>query len=66
MRNNRDPNKERREYYGDVTYEIWRRGGNPDEIDYDRLDDYCYEGLYSAEAATLELRRQRSRGRMEE
>lgn len=50
--------KGRNDYYGDVAYEVWRRGGNPDAVDYDRLDDYRYAGLYSDEAASRELRRQ--------
>lgn len=36
-------------------------GGDPDMIDYDRLDDYRYEGLYPDEAASRELRRQSPR-----
>lgn len=51
----------RDDYYGDVIYEVWRSGGNPDTVDYDDLDDYRYEGLYPDEAALCELRRQRSR-----
>ncbi len=53
--------KERSDYYGDVVYEVWRHGGDPDMVDYDRLDDYRYEGLYPDEAASRELRRRSPR-----
>lgn len=50
----RDPN-----YCGDVEYEVWRRGGNPDRVDRDRLDDYEYDGYSAESAARAELERQR-------
>jgi len=59
MRNSSKDKEERRKYYGDVEFEVWRRGGDPDAVDRDRLEDMRYEGLYSADAATLELRRHR-------
>lgn len=51
--------EERREYENDVFYEVWRSGGNPDRIDYDRVDDYRYDGIEADEAASRELRRMR-------
>jgi len=54
----RTRDKKRSDYYGDVVYEVWRHGGDPDMVDYDRLDDYRYEGLYPDEATSRELRRQ--------
>lgn len=57
----RTRDKERSDYYGDTVYEVWRRGGDPDMVDYDRLDDCCYEGLHPDEAAFRELRRQSPR-----
>lgn len=35
--------KERRQFESDVEYKVWRRGGNIDRIDYDRLDDCFWE-----------------------
>lgn len=46
-------------YFGDVIYEVWRRGGNPDRVDADRVDDYRYDGVDADSAASAELRRQR-------
>jgi hypothetical protein len=37
-------------YHDDVSYEVWRRNGNADRIDYDRVED-CRRDGYSAEAA---------------
>lgn len=35
----------RNDYYGDVCYEVWRNGGNPDAVDYDRCDTAQYNGV---------------------
>ena len=51
----------RKGYEGDVWYEVWRRGGNPDLVDSDRVQDCYDEGLYSEETASRELTRQRRR-----
>ena len=49
----------RSEYRGDVQYEIWRSGGNPDLADDECIDD-CYDaGSYPEECAVTEIRRQR-------
>ena len=50
-----------REYEGDVFYEVWARGGNPDAIDFERRYD---EEVYRQEPepgvlADIEVRRQR-------
>lgn len=50
--------EERLKYEGDVAYDVWRAGGNPDAIDLDRIDDHYYEGAYADEAAAAELRHQ--------
>ncbi len=55
----KDRNEERRQYHGDVTYDVWRRGGNPDRVDYDRVDDAYYNGEQSEDAASREIRKQR-------
>jgi hypothetical protein len=47
------------DYRGDVFYDVWRSGGNPDAVDYDRVRDAYYDGLDSGEAADRELRCQR-------
>jgi hypothetical protein len=50
---------EHREYRGDVLYDVWRSGGNPDAVDYDRVRDSFYEGERVEDAVTRELRAQR-------
>lgn len=32
--------REEDSYRGDVIYEVWRNGGNPDRVDYDRVSDH--------------------------
>lgn len=53
--------REREEYRGDVIYEVWRSGGNPDLIDYDRVRDRFYDGYQPEECAYAELKAQRPR-----
>lgn len=55
----RDDRDERREYEGDVFYEVWRSGGNVDRVDMDRVEDYRYDGLSAEAAAEREIRRMR-------
>lgn len=55
----RDRYEERREYENDVFYEVWRSGGNPDAINYDRVEEHFYNGDYSEHAASHELLAQR-------
>lgn len=45
------------EYRGDVTYEVYRRGGDVDRIDDDRVADSYHEGLDAEEAAIRDLKR---------
>lgn len=52
---------EQENYRGDVIYDVWWRGGNPDLVDYDNTDSDYYEGLYPEESASRELRRQKPR-----
>lgn len=56
-----DRDRERRDYDGDVTYDVWRSGGNPDYIDRDRVRDHFYNGYSAEEAANAELRAMRPR-----
>jgi len=62
----RDRREEERQYHGDVEYEVWRSGGNPDLVDYDRVQDRFYDGQYPEQTASEELRRQRERHQCEE
>ena len=51
--------KERRKYQDDVSYQVWRNGGNPDRVDYGRVENGYYEGRHPADVARAELQRQR-------
>lgn len=57
---------DRSKYENDVFYEVWRSGGNPHAIDFDRVDDQRYRGMYAEEAAAYELRAQHRRTRVKE
>jgi len=59
-----DPRREaRRKYEGDVFYDVWRSGrGDPDAIDWDRVDDMRHDGVDADEAAASEVARM-TRGR---
>jgi hypothetical protein len=48
----------RREYEADVAYEVWRAGGNPDLVDYERTDDCYWSGAEPDACAAKELSRQ--------
>lgn len=48
-------------YYGDVIYDVWRAGGNPDLVDADRCSWRQDEGLSAEDCAASELRAQRRR-----
>ena len=61
MKSYEERREERRQYENDVFYEVWRSGGNPDGIDYDRVRDHYYDGYSSEESAGYELRSQRNR-----
>lgn len=50
---------ERREWDSNVYYEVWRSGGNPDNINPDRMDDRFYNSQTAEEAASGEMRRER-------
>ena len=49
--------EEERSYRGDVEYEVWRAGRNPDNVDSDRVDDLRERGYSREEAAQSELHR---------
>lgn len=50
--------EERREYEGDVYYDVWCGGGEPDAIDFERVDECFYDGTPPEEAAAIEIRAQ--------
>ena len=54
------------DYEGDVYYEVWRQGGDPDAIDLDRVEDSYYRGDYPEDAASVEMERQRPRAYSED
>lgn len=45
------------DYYGDVSYEVWRNGGNPDAVDYDRCA-YARDNGIEAESHAHKLLRE--------
>ncbi len=53
--------QKRTDFNGDVVYDVWRNGGNPDEIDEVRLDEAYWDGYEADEFAQSEVRRQRDR-----
>ncbi len=55
------PDRDRRDWEGDVVYDVWRSGHNPDAIDRDRLSDRYYNGQDADEAARAENRLQDAR-----
>ena len=52
--------EERRQYHGDVTYDVWCSGGNPDRIDYDRVEDCRYAGETAEQCAASHMGRIRA------
>lgn len=66
MRSREEQREERRRYEGDVEYEVWRSGGNPDMVDRDRVDNCHDMGYFADEAARVELRHQRPQPQAQE
>jgi hypothetical protein len=52
-------------FFGDVVYEVWRSGGNPDAVGRERVESAEYGGAIAEEVAGLELRLQRARAAVE-
>ena len=61
MRTREEQREERRKYEGDVAYEVWRSGGNPDRINDDRVENNFYDGHDYEYAARRELSTQKPR-----
>lgn len=51
--------EEERSYEGNVWYDVWRSGGNPDNVNPDRVSQAFHDGVSSENAAVRELRAQR-------
>lgn len=60
MRSREEIRAERRRYEADVSYDVWRGGGNPDRVNPERVEEAYYNGLTEEGAARQELQRQRS------
>jgi hypothetical protein len=65
MKTREEQREERRQYENDVYYEVWRGGGDPDRIDFDRVEDQRQDGAYPEEAASSEIRKQAPRPQIE-
>lgn len=57
--------KERQDYHRDVSYEVWRNGGNMDNVSYDRVLNAYYDGIDIESTVTSELRHQRPQRQQE-
>ena len=44
MRTREERRDEERRYEGDVVYDIWRNGGNPDRVNLERVHEHFYRG----------------------
>ena len=53
--------EEQRKYENDIFYEVWRSGGNPDQINDDRVNDSWWEGHSPEQAARRELKAQETK-----
>ena len=51
--------KEQRDYEADVFYDVWKRGGNPDRVNNERVIDHFWNGDSVDRAVKDELERQR-------
>lgn len=58
MRTREERREEERRYAGDVVYDVWRNGGNPDRVDLDRVQGHFDNGHESDHATRDELRHQ--------
>lgn len=63
MKSRDERRAERRKYEGDVYFEVWRSGGNPDAVGPDVVDSAFADGRYAEDVAADEVRRQRRGGR---
>lgn len=66
MRTREEMREESRRFDGDLAYEVWRSGGNPDRINEDRVSMNSDQGFSAEECAGIELRHQRDARRARE
>uniref|UniRef100_A0A6H1ZVW2 Uncharacterized protein n=1 Tax=viral metagenome TaxID=1070528 RepID=A0A6H1ZVW2_9ZZZZ len=59
IRTREEQREERRRYEGDVVYDVWRNGGNPDRVNVERIEEHFYRGDDCDSATRDELRHQR-------
>jgi hypothetical protein len=52
------------DYFADVQFDVWNRGGDPDAVDRDRVEACRDGGADVEETAGLELRLQRARAQV--
>ena len=55
--------KEEYDYENDVFYDVWRSGGNPDNLDMDRVNDDYLDGLDHEQSAKKHFERQKNNNR---
>lgn len=49
----KEKREEQEKYFGDLVFEVWMNGGNPDLVDRDQANDFLDEGTGIEEAARL-------------
>ncbi len=59
MKSREERRQEEREYRGDLWYEVWRHGGNPDRVSYDDAANWHDRGVDARHAASAILQAQR-------
>lgn len=50
--------QEKDKHFYDAVYEVWRRGGNSDMVDYDKAEQDYYDGKDALHTAQMELNKQ--------
>jgi len=51
---------DKNDYYYEVMFQVWMRGGNPDSVSYDRAEQNYYNQVDPDDAASAEMRHMRS------
>lgn len=58
MRTNDEIREDRHRYESGVEYEVWRHGGNPDNVNHERVEENYYQGTDVDSACNCELKAQ--------
>lgn len=58
MRSREEIREDRHNYEMDVEYEVWRNGGNPDNVNHERVEENYYQGIDVDSACHSELKAQ--------